>query len=254
MKKLISLGAFALLCYAGAVKDSDLDGVPDNLDMCPNTPFLETVNKYGCSISQLKNLKKDKIKFDFSTGYEYDNYKSYHNSELLFSSFSAKKGKLKVRLFVSMLNNKEKYELSDLIASLYYYVDFNRNIGFKMGTKAYFPTNYNKKTDYSFLAEASYYFRKFSIALSEEHKIYGETGLNPKDTVSLEADIYYKKLYISPYIYTENSAYDFKKWYKYAGISLFYQLNKKFSFSFDLSFDMQESKNYTISSSIGYSF
>ncbi|NPA87608.1 MAG: OmpA family protein [Epsilonproteobacteria bacterium] len=31
-------------------KDSDLDGVPDNLDKCPNTPHGVKVNKYGCPI------------------------------------------------------------------------------------------------------------------------------------------------------------------------------------------------------------
>jgi len=61
MKQILLLGAAALICF-GAVKDSDLDGVPDNLDKCPNTPFLETVNKYGCSTTQLKKLKKKNIK------------------------------------------------------------------------------------------------------------------------------------------------------------------------------------------------
>jgi len=254
MKKIIILGTLILLCY-GAVKDSDLDGVPDNLDKCPNTSFLESVDISGCSTTQLKKLNKSKIKFNLNMGYEYDNYKSYHNSQLVFTSLSAKKKKIKTTLFVSMLNNNgEKYKLSDVIGSFYYYVDFNRNIGFKMGAKAYFPTDYNQKTDYAFLAEASYYFKKFIFSLSEKHKIYGETALRAKDTVTLEGDIYYKKLYISSYIYTENSAYDSKKWYKYAGAALFYQLNKKISVGIDSSFDIQENKNYTISSSIGYSF
>ena len=122
MKKLISLGAFALLCYAGAVKDSDLDGVPDSLDMCPNTPFLETVNTSGCSAAQLKDLKKNKIKFYFSAGYEYDNYKSYDSSNTLFTSLSAKKGSLKTSLFFSELDDGSGagYKASDLSLSLYY--------------------------------------------------------------------------------------------------------------------------------------
>lgn len=32
-----------------AIVDSDLDGVEDKVDICPNTPFLETVDKDGCS-------------------------------------------------------------------------------------------------------------------------------------------------------------------------------------------------------------
>jgi len=255
MKKLISIGAFALMCYAGAVQDSDLDGVPDNLDMCPNTPFLETVNKYGCSEAQLKNLKKNKIKFDFSAGYEYDNYKSYNSSNTLFTSLSAAKDKLKASLFFSELDDGSGvgYKSNDLILSLYYYL-FLKNVSFKFGSKVYFPTEYNSKTDYALLAKGTYYFKDFSIGLSEKHKIYGEAGANAKDTVTLELDTSYKKLYISPYVYTENSAYNSNRWYKYAGISLFYLLNKKFSISIDSSIDLEENQNYTITSSIGYSF
>ena len=49
MKKLAFLGLSALVAFA---KDTDLDGVPDNIDICPNTPFLKIVNKQGCSASQ----------------------------------------------------------------------------------------------------------------------------------------------------------------------------------------------------------
>ena len=255
MKKLVAIGAFALMCYAGAIKDSDLDGVPDNLDMCPNTPFLETVNNSGCSAFQLKNLKKNKIKFNFTVGYEYDNYKSYDSSNTLFTSLSAKKDKLKASLFFSELDDGSGagYKSNDLILSLYYYI-YLKDVSFKFGPKVYFPTEYNSKTDYALLAKGTYYFKNFSIALSEKHKIYGETGTNDKDTITLELDTSYKKLYISPYVYTENSAYNSNRWYKYAGISLFYFINKKFSISIDSSTDLEENQNYTVTSSVGYRF
>jgi len=255
MKKIISIGAFALICHAGVVKDSDLDGVSDSLDMCPNTSFLETVNKSGCSATQLKNLKKNKIRFNFSAGYEYDNYKSYNSSNTLFTSLSAKKNKLKASLFFSELDDGSGsgYKSSDLILSLYDYY-YSRDFSLKFGPKVYFPTTYNTDTDYALLAKGTYYFKDFSIGLSEKHKMYGETGTNDKDTITLEFGYSYKDLYISPYAYTENSAYNSSKWYKYAGISLFYSLNKTLSISLDSSTDLDETQNYTISSSIGYSF
>ena len=255
MKKLISIGAFALMCYAGAIKDSDLDGVPDSLDMCPNTPFLETVNNSGCSASQLKSLKKNKIKFNFTIGYEYDNYKSYNSSNTLFTSFSGKNKKYTTSIFLSVLDDGSGngYKANDAILSIYYKFMF-RNIYFKVGPKIYFKTDYNSKTDYAILVKGAYYFKDFSIALSEKHKKYGETGTNSKDTITLELGYSYKNLYISPYTYTENSAYNSSRWYKYAGISLFYFINKKFSISIDSSTDLEETQNYTITSSIGYSF
>jgi len=35
-----------------AFKDNDIDGVDDSIDLCPNTPFNELVDKNGCSSSQ----------------------------------------------------------------------------------------------------------------------------------------------------------------------------------------------------------
>ena len=35
------------------IKDQDIDGVPDTLDQCPNTPFLNEVDKRGCTTTIL---------------------------------------------------------------------------------------------------------------------------------------------------------------------------------------------------------
>jgi len=253
MKQILLLGAAALICF-GAVKDSDLDGVPDNLDKCPNTPFLETVNKYGCSTTQLKKLKKKNIKFNLNIGYEYDRYKSYNDSKIIFTSISAKKNSIKTSIFYSIKDDSNGYKSNDLIWSIYYYNSSTKNTSIKAGVKMYLPTNYNKKTDYAFVIKGSYYFKKFNISLSEKHKIYGETGTNPKDTITLNIGTFYKKLYVSPYVYTENSAYNSSKWYKYAGLTLFYPITNKIGITIDSSFDMEESQNYTLTGSLGYSF
>ncbi len=40
------------VCVFEEEKDTDNDGVPDNEDICPNTPSGEPVDQYGCSLSQ----------------------------------------------------------------------------------------------------------------------------------------------------------------------------------------------------------
>ena len=35
-----------------AFQDSDLDGVEDSMDRCPNTPILALVDRYGCSVDE----------------------------------------------------------------------------------------------------------------------------------------------------------------------------------------------------------
>ena len=44
------------ISVAADFKDKDFDGVPDNIDQCPNTPFLHQVNVQGCTTQKLMLL------------------------------------------------------------------------------------------------------------------------------------------------------------------------------------------------------
>jgi len=253
MKKIAILGLIALGCFAQPI-DSDLDGVPDNLDLCPNTPFLETVNKNGCSKQQLSKLKK--INYYFNLGYEVDEYKDYKTSNLIFTQLSAKKDNLKASVYYSIKDDgyNDGYKSNDLILSGYYYYNKFKNILLKFGAKIYLPTYYNDKTDYALYIKGSYFYKNYSFSLSEKHKIYSESGTNDKDTFMASIGIFYDKIFLSPYAYTENSMYDSDKWYTYAGVSVGYQINKKLNVLLDTSIDLDESENYTLTGSLGYSF
>jgi len=258
MKKLLILSLLAALSLAANFKDSDLDGVPDNLDLCPNTPFLQTVNIHGCSKEQLKQLKNKKNNIiNITAGYEYDHYKASKNTDIIFTSISLKNKQynIKTSLYVSFLkdpNAINKYKSNDLIWSNYIYKYF-KNDTLKFGIKGYFTTYYNDKFDYAFLIEDTHYFDTFDIGGSYKYKIYGESNTNAKQTITVYSDFYIKKLIISPYAYTENSAYN-DTWYKYAGITFFYSVNKHSGVTLDTSLDLEESANYTIDSSISYTF
>jgi len=49
LRKLFVTG-LAAIGFSFAFKDSDLDGVEDSVDRCPNTPILELVDRYGCPL------------------------------------------------------------------------------------------------------------------------------------------------------------------------------------------------------------
>jgi len=246
MKKIALLGVL-LISLNAAVLDSDLDGVPDTQDMCPNTPFLDTVNKYGCSQSQL--IKKDKIKFNISAGYEYDHYSSSDDS-LLLTSIMAYNKTFSLSYYYSMQDSKS----NDSILSLYYKHFISSNTKIKVGLKTYFATSYNSQTDYALKLKATYYSSSWAFSLSEKHKIYGESGTNDKDTITVEAGKMIKKFYVSPYMYTENSAYDSSDWNSYIGCFTQYSINKKTSVSLDLSKQLDSSSTYSLVTNIGYSF
>ncbi len=50
---LLGIVVFNTYIYAETIKDQDLDGVPDTIDQCPDTPFFNEVNAYGCTTTIL---------------------------------------------------------------------------------------------------------------------------------------------------------------------------------------------------------
>lgn len=70
---LISL-ALLTLSSADSTKDQDMDGVPDSIDQCTNTPFLDEVNAKGCSTSSLIfPQERYDGSLDIALGYGYNN-------------------------------------------------------------------------------------------------------------------------------------------------------------------------------------
>jgi len=245
VKKIILIG-LSILALNATNLDSDLDGVLDAQDMCPNTPFLETVNKYGCSKQQL--IKKSKIKFNISMGYEHDKYKN-SSDDLLLATLTAYTKKFSFIYYYSNSDGKS----NDSILSIYYKKPIAKNTKLKIGLKTYFPTDLNDKIDYALKIKATYY-SNWAYSISEKHKIYTESSQNTKDTITVEAGKLIKKYYISPYAYTENSSYDSNDWHYYAGFFTQHQINKKLSLSLNLSADIEDISIYSVVTNIGYSF
>ena len=74
-KTILLLGVLLLTSgiYAEGLADSDLDGVPDSKDACPNTPFLNEVNSKGCTVRILllpeEQLETDTLTLSLGYGY-----------------------------------------------------------------------------------------------------------------------------------------------------------------------------------------
>ncbi len=62
VKRLLA-GALLVTGISFAFRDSDLDGVEDSVDRCPNTPILELVDRYGCP------LRREKIYLRVGAGF-----------------------------------------------------------------------------------------------------------------------------------------------------------------------------------------
>jgi len=69
MKRITSFFTLLLLCTLSvfAANDSDLDGVEDINDKCPNTPFSDLIDSSGCTTSSLYTSTL----YDVIVGYDY---------------------------------------------------------------------------------------------------------------------------------------------------------------------------------------
>jgi len=73
-----------LLGSAWGFQDSDLDGVPDEVDKCPNTPFFAIVDRWGCPVEKeyrdiFERGPRKKVRYYLKVGFSHskdDDYES----------------------------------------------------------------------------------------------------------------------------------------------------------------------------------
>jgi len=96
IKQLLIVSTILLtLGRAEGIQDKDLDGVPDNIDECQDTPFLNQVDKTGCTTSILTlpfETEKESLTmtlgYGFSTNEDLIDRESQHNTKLKISYYS----------------------------------------------------------------------------------------------------------------------------------------------------------------------
>jgi hypothetical protein len=187
-----------------AYTDSDMDGVEDKNDLCPNTPLTELVEITGCTIKNLVSPHN----FDIVIGESYSRSKTIsiqnHSLQLdyyykdvslqLFSSYFKLKG-----------DNYSNSGQNNTYLNGYYKVAFNNNllIRFKVGIS--FPSYSNKenKTDYSLSFYTQYQEKQFKLFGGMGYTFIGDTENNR--TANTYNDIGF---------YTVGIGYDIaKQWY-----------------------------------------
>ena len=143
--RFIFLPLFCIsLIYAQTAKyiDSDLDGVDDRVDICPNTPFSDIVDERGCSVESLaenEDMQSPKEKrekkhsslhgLDISLGVSHYDDRTYATVQGVYSyeNFS-------ISLF-SALDSA----INDTRVWSYYKIDLSDELDLKMGAGLVFP-------------------------------------------------------------------------------------------------------------------
>lgn len=240
---MIKLFYMALLLTGGLcakeVSDADFDGVPDSLDACPNTPFLNQADAKGCTTVALRlpdETDLDSLTMTLASGYENNDdlpgvtkqYRSkmqvnyYHNdwSYSLRSSYYTREANngfgnttLKVR---------KRFRLSPEFR-------FNLGVGLKLPTYD-FPGN---KTDYKFYSSLYYYpvegislFGGFNYTFVQDEELMGD--LQNRSKLFVGAGYFFThRLYANiGYAYEQNKYVDEHAEHSLSGI-LFYQITEK---------------------------
>ena len=177
-----------------AFTDSDLDGVDDSVDKCPNTPFMDIVDINGCTKkSLLKNpaATASKHHFDIIVGASYSgtDYNQLNRNDTTATSLQADYyyKDLSVQASTSYYHSKDTNGRTnngfyDTFVGASYRIRATKDLKFYVGAGALLPTYdtslNNNNTDYKASASFSYYLDKINIFGG-----YSYTQVNDDDVV-----------------------------------------------------------------------
>ena len=267
MTKILLL-AFTLITLSSAetTKDQDLDGVPDSVDQCKNTPFLDVVNQQGCSTRSLifpEDQNNDGL--DISFGYGISNNEDTLNREIQHTakiqliyyrdewSYSVRTGYFQTDLQNGMqdttLKIKRKFRLNESLK-------IRLSLGVKLPTYDFI----GNQTDYTLYSSLTYYpISSLSLFSGVSH-----TFINDEEETDPLQDI--NTFYAgSGYFFTQslyaNIAYSYAQSKFTANLpsrsimsTLFYKINKKWFTTLSYSHQIEDDTlNNSLNIKFGYS-
>ncbi len=247
MKKMMMKTNLTLLAImiasqtlASPIQDSDLDGVPDRLDQCPHTPFLNEVNSQGCT-TKILTLPQDSYRDSLilSLGYGYftnEDLKDREKQYITRAQLSYYHDNWSYTFQTGYYTHQQDRGMQDSILKIKKRFSPNKNTKISAGIGIKLPS-YNfqgNKTDYtlysavthytsikhSYFAGASYTFvqdKPRLTPLQNSYNIYFGSGYFLRDDfyASLSYTLSQSKFSNESYIHTLSS-------------TLYYKINKTF--------------------------
>ncbi len=273
-KKIVTLllvSTLSLLAYT----DSDMDGVDDKNDLCPNTPFSDLVNSDGCSTKSLVNPHKFNIVLgiSFSQSKYSDTDTTTQNAQInyYYKNFSA-------QISSSYYNTESTTYTDNGTNDSYLGVSYKfspiKKLYLRAGLGVIMPTYdtslNNNNPDYTSSLSLSYMpkninmFARYSYTLINDDDtilVYDDGSsieVNYQNTSSynLGAGIYPSpKSYLSFSYNSSESIYEGADNIETLSCSLFYNINKKVFTSLAYAYGLSDSAsdNY-LSLRVGYYF
>jgi len=251
--------------FSYSVSDGDFDGVSDEFDECPNTPFSDLVDSRGCSVKKV-NISKDINRLTLIVGANYSNYRSKYNNKTKTLSESLELDyqiqKIKLMLYISRFSSKNsplsQYDdssFADTRLSFLYTLDrkidnLDLSFGAGLAIPNYKGSLHNNSSDIYTSINANYYIDKTSLFGSYIYTVIGDSdvkGLKYQNTnaFSLGAGyIFNQNLYSSISLYMSDPIVKSGTTTKNLSIYSYYNLSQKNFLSISYSHDLTKEINY----------
>jgi len=272
MKKIV-LSLVSVTCIALFAVDSDLDGVDDNRDLCPNTSMSELVSPTGCTIQTLGTQHH----FDVIYGLNYyqTDYITLENADTISHSIQLDYyyNKFSLQLNTSYYNSdSDAYDnsgMNDTFIGAYYTLDSLQNTSIRLGAGIILPTYdtefNNNNTDYVASINLSHTIKNINLfggysytIINDDDILSGTSSVRYQntDTISVGAGIYLSdKLYTSLAYTSSESIYKNVDEIQTASLYAFYTLNANWFTTFNYAYGLSDSaSDNALSLRLGYSF
>jgi len=269
MTKYLSLLGLLLYTsgYTKSINDQDFDGVPDSMDKCPNTPFLNQVNANGCTTTILRipqevesdNLtvtlahghsinediagKEEQYTTKLQLSYYYDNWT--YSIRTGYYDYAGENG-----LTDTTLKVKKRITLNDTL-----------KLGLGIGVKLPTYDFVGNKTDVTLHTSLNYYpttklsfFSGFNYTFINDEQI--TTPLQNTNNVYLGAGYFFSNDFYANFTYTNTASKFIKEHRAHSlGTLVYYKINKKcfttISYSHDI---LDDDLHNSFNIKIGYNF
>ncbi len=220
---LLLVGAVALFGYS----DTDMDGVDDHIDQCPNTPLTDIVDAKGCSIRSVIVENH----FDIVAGLAYSQYNYRLNTESDTWTTSLQLDwyrndftlQLSTSYYKTDADNFDDKGMNDTSLTAYYRFDqlaWAPRLTIQVGAGLVFPTYDtefgNNKTDYLGALSLNYDIQNVSIFGGYTYTYVGDDDVTYTGTDGNLYDIRYQNTnafnvgagyHVSPKLYASLSYY-----------------------------------------------